>query len=311
MITYVVCDLFTSPARTLVNTVNTVGVMGKGIAKDFKTIYPEMFARYQELCEKKQFDVGQLWLYRTPNKWVLNFPTKKHWRSPSHPDYIEAGLRTFAANYHVNGITSISFPLLGCGNGELDWENQVRPLMEQFLGPLPIEVYIHLLDRQDPFTPEHRNIRQTKKWLRAEPESLAFSEVWADLITSIGQDQNVVRISDKAHCNATVGSDESSITMDFPGGPVAFPEETFLDLWQQLRGSGFIIGEYLPSGLNSYSEWIIPLMAKLPYIQPVEVAEQSHREQPLVVGLRVVPIRSEARQPKLSLLTSSMMCGSK
>ena len=83
MITYVVGDLFRSPARVLVNTVNTVGVMGKGIAKDFKFIYPEMFKQYQVLCEKNLFNIGQLWLYKTHHKWILNFPTKKHWRQPS------------------------------------------------------------------------------------------------------------------------------------------------------------------------------------------------------------------------------------
>ena len=87
MITYVACDLFLSPARVLVNTVNTVGVMGKGIAKDFKQIYPEMFREYQLLCENNWFDIGKLWLYKTQNKWILNFPTKRHWRQPSRPEY--------------------------------------------------------------------------------------------------------------------------------------------------------------------------------------------------------------------------------
>jgi O-acetyl-ADP-ribose deacetylase (regulator of RNase III) len=181
MITYVVCDLFLSPARVLVNTVNTVGVMGKGIAKSFKQIYPDMFREYQDLCEKGAFNIGNLWLYKTPNKWVLNFPTKKHWRQPSKPEFIEEGLKKFIDTYHVYGITSISFPLLGCGNGELDWETQVRPLMERYLKNLPITVYIHLLFRKDPFMPEHRTIKEMQNWLRGEPESLAFAEVWDDL----------------------------------------------------------------------------------------------------------------------------------
>ena len=95
MITYVACDLFLSPARVLVNTVNTVGVMGKGIAKRFKQVYPDMFERYQQLCEGDAFDIGELWLYKTPNKWVLNFPTKRHWRQRSRPEYVEQGLRKF------------------------------------------------------------------------------------------------------------------------------------------------------------------------------------------------------------------------
>ncbi len=298
MITYVVCDLFTSPARTLVNTVNTVGVMGKGIAKDFKTIYPEMFARYQELCEKGQFDIGQLWLYRTPNKWVLNFPTKRSWRSPSHPDYIEAGLQTFAATYHVYGITSISFPLLGCGNGELHWDSQVQPLMEKYLGRLPIDVYIHLLHRTDPFTPEHRNIRETKKWLRGEPESLSFSEVWPDLITAIAADPYIVTIDDQETCRVRIGVDEASVELDKPSPTAMVQYDELLDLWQQLRTTGFLGREYLPGGLNEQSAWLIPLMSKLDYIRPVHMAEQSSQSGALAVGLRIIPGAAAARQPQ-------------
>lgn len=76
MITYVKMNIFESPAQVIVNTVNTVGVMGKGIAKQYKTLYPEMFKEYQKFCEAKLLDVGKLWIYKTENKWVLNFPTK-------------------------------------------------------------------------------------------------------------------------------------------------------------------------------------------------------------------------------------------
>src|SRR4051812_30824012 len=185
MITYVIGDLFQSPAKVLVNTVNLVGVMGKGIAKDFKTIFPEMFHEYMRLCEQKKLEIGKLHLWRGSHKWVLNFPTKKHWRNPSKPEYLEAGLKSFANRYNEFSITSVGFPQLGCGNGELDWEKQVRPLMEKHLGALPIEVFIHLY-RKDPYPlPEHRDIQATKRWLRSEPESLAFSEVWDELCETI------------------------------------------------------------------------------------------------------------------------------
>lgn len=287
MITYVVCDLFTSPARTLVNTVNTVGVMGKGIAKDFKTIYPEMFARYQELCERKQFDIGQLWLYRTPNKWVLNFPTKEHWRYPSHPDYIEAGLRKFVATYHMHGITSISFPQLGCGNGELDWESQVRPLMEQYLVPLPMDVYIHLFDKNDSYSPEYRSIREIKKWLRSEPESLAFSELWSDLLVAIAADPNVVEASGKEASLVSVDSDERTLTFEHSTQSFTVADEDMMDLWQQLRGAGFACGDNFPSGLDSHSGWIIPLLTRLPYLQPVNMREHIGFDGEMRLGLRI------------------------
>jgi O-acetyl-ADP-ribose deacetylase (regulator of RNase III) len=144
MILYVSSSLFTSPAQVLVNTVNTVGVMGKGIALEFKKLYPEMFREYQELCETGKLSIGKLHLFKSPNKWVLNFPTKQHWRHPSKVEYIEAGLVEFSRRYAQWGIHSIAFPALGCGNGRLDFASQVQPVMHKYLGRLPIEVFIHL-----------------------------------------------------------------------------------------------------------------------------------------------------------------------
>ncbi len=138
MLTYHRTSLFTSTAQTIVNTVNTVGVMGKGIAAAFKTRYPEMFHAYQKLCREKKFEVGMLWLWKAPDQWVLNFPTKQHWRNPSKLEYIEAGLKKFVAEYERRGIREISFPRLGCGNGGLEW-SQVRREIEAALSELDAE----------------------------------------------------------------------------------------------------------------------------------------------------------------------------
>ena len=144
-ITYVDYNLFDSDAQVLVNTVNTVGVMGKGIPKEFKKRYPEMFERYKKICKAGRFKTGDLWLYKVPDsdRQILNFPTKKHWRGRSKVEYIESGLEKFARTYEEKGITSISFPMLGSSNGGLDWETQVKPLMEYYLKDLPIEVRVH------------------------------------------------------------------------------------------------------------------------------------------------------------------------
>lgn len=114
-------DLFSSKAQTLVNTVNCVGVMGKGVALEFKKRFPSLFEDYAELCKHKQVKLGEPYLYRgAGNKLVLNFPTKGHWRSPSRLANIEAGLDYFVKHYAEWGITSIAFPPLGCGNGGLE-----------------------------------------------------------------------------------------------------------------------------------------------------------------------------------------------
>lgn len=93
MIIYTKNNLFKSPAKVLVNTVNTVGVMGKGIALEFKRLYPDMFHQYQRYCENGQLSIGKLWLYKSPTKWILNFPTKQDWRNKSKIEYLEAGLK--------------------------------------------------------------------------------------------------------------------------------------------------------------------------------------------------------------------------
>jgi O-acetyl-ADP-ribose deacetylase (regulator of RNase III) len=142
MLVYHRTNLLDSNAQTLVNTVNCVGVMGKGIALDFKQRYPDMFRAYKRVCDAHQLDVGKLLLWQGPDHWVLNFPTKKHWRHPSRVEWIEAGLEKFVAEYSRRGVTDISFPRLGCGNGGLKWE-VVKPVMERYLANLPINVFVH------------------------------------------------------------------------------------------------------------------------------------------------------------------------
>lgn len=136
-------NLFTSSAQTLVNTVNCVGVMGAGVAFEFRLRYPEMFARYRELCQTGHIKIGSLWLYKaSPSRLVLNFPTKGNWKLPSRVGYLEAGLRKFSDTYFERGITSVAFPVLGAGKGGIP-ERTSLSLMEKYLAhcPIPIEIY--------------------------------------------------------------------------------------------------------------------------------------------------------------------------
>ena len=144
MIRYIEGDIFKSPAQVIVNTVNTVGVMGKGIALEFKKRYPDMFQAYRDICDRRKLKIGSLMLYYEPDHWVLLFSTKENWRNPSRMEFIEAGLAKFCRTYAEKGITSIAFPKLGCGNGELNWL-EVQPVMEKYLRDLPIDIYIYIL----------------------------------------------------------------------------------------------------------------------------------------------------------------------
>jgi hypothetical protein len=120
MLIYYRTSLLESTAQTVVNTVNCVGVMGKGIAHAFKMRYPEMFVAYKKICHDKLLEPGKLWLRRASDQWVLNFPTKKHWRHPSKLEWIEAGLRKFNAD-RTRSVESLKPPSRALDVGMEDW----------------------------------------------------------------------------------------------------------------------------------------------------------------------------------------------
>lgn len=143
MITVKIGNIFESDKDVIVNTINCVGVMGKGIAQTFKERYPEMFIEYKQLCSQKKVHTGCLYPYYENGKLkIINFPTKEHWRSPSQLGYITNGLDWFVKHYEELLVTSIAFPPLGCGNGGLSWDI-VGPIMYNSLKDLPIDIEIY------------------------------------------------------------------------------------------------------------------------------------------------------------------------
>lgn len=293
MINYVTTTLFDSPAQTLVNTVNTVGVMGKGVAAEFRHRYPEMFRRYRELCEERQLDIGKLYLYRTPNKWVLNFPTKKHWRNPSRIEYIEAGLQKFVDTYTVSGITSISFPQLGCGNGNLPW-SMVRPVMEKYLRSLPIPVYIHLARRRASFVPEHLNPELLDQSLQAR-EGVSFNRFWNDLRAVVGMDASPA--------NQSIIEDLQSLVLRAANGEViTLPAEDFEDLWNSLRMRGAMRQDEFPGALLDQRDRVTDLLLRLDYLRPFQftASDRSGRKRN-IPGISFAPPPSGADTPRVAL----------
>ena len=140
-------NIFNSDLQPIVNTVNCVGVMGAGIAFECRLRFPDMYEKYIQLCENGQFEIGNLWLYKQASpvpKWVLNFPTKRHWRNPSKLEYLRIGLEKFVQSYEEKQIESIAFPTLGSLNGGLDSDESLR-LMKSYLEriSIPVEIYIH------------------------------------------------------------------------------------------------------------------------------------------------------------------------
>lgn len=135
-------DIFESRCHAIINTINCEGVMGKGLALDFKRKYPEMFKDYQRRCNDKEVKPGRPFIYQAQNKIIVNFPTKNEWRKGSQLQWIQDGLTYLADHCREWGIKSLAIPPLGCGLGGLDW-NKVYPLIREHLDPLGIRIEIY------------------------------------------------------------------------------------------------------------------------------------------------------------------------
>lgn len=153
-------NIFTSSCQTLVNTVNCVGVMGAGIALECRLRYPDMYEKYILLCQKNQIDIGLLWLYKSTDRWILNFPTKIDWKYPSKKEYLRAGLDKFLTTYEEKGIKSIAFPLLGADKGGIPQEESLN-IMMSYLELPAIDIEIYRYDK----TAKDDLYDKTKEWL--------------------------------------------------------------------------------------------------------------------------------------------------
>ena len=183
--------------------------------------------------------------------------------------------------------------MLGCGNGELDWGTQVHPLMEKYLGKLPVTAYIHLHHVKDRFSPEHRNIKEVKKWLRGELESLAFSEVWSDLVAEFQAPTDIEPLDGGAPFTVRTDADRKELVLETDAGTCILPADAIMDLWQQVRQAGFVPPDSMPYGLDRHARYVVPIMARLPYVHPVTMASKYDKLSNSSPGLRVEPRKQE------------------
>jgi O-acetyl-ADP-ribose deacetylase (regulator of RNase III) len=179
MLTLTRGNILDAGTEALVNTVNTVGVMGKGIALQFKRAFPENYEAYRRACDRGELAPGRLLVYETgwlnPPKYIINFPTKTHWRSRSRLEDIEAGLRTMAVEIQRLGLRSVAIPPLGCGNGGLSW-HEVRPRIEAALARLD-DVDVRLYEPGG--APHPRQMMDRRKRPRLTPARASFIELLA------------------------------------------------------------------------------------------------------------------------------------
>jgi len=147
MIRYVKGNIMDSSAEAFVNTVNTVGVMGKGIALQFKQAFPHNFEVYKNACITGHLTTGTILAVKDSElllgeRLIINFPTKQHWKMPSKYEYIESGLIALVTYFKDHPLKSLAMPALACGNGGLEWQ-KVTPLIEQHLAELDIVIWVY------------------------------------------------------------------------------------------------------------------------------------------------------------------------
>lgn len=151
MIRYTTGNLLDAPVEALVNTVNTVGVMGKGIALMFKERFPANMRAYAEACKQGDVVTGKMFITQTGEllgpRWIVNFPTKQHWRNPAQMAWIQEGLQDLRAWLQAQQVSSIAIPPLGAGNGGLPWP-EVKQAIETALGDLDIDIRLYEPSRQ-------------------------------------------------------------------------------------------------------------------------------------------------------------------
>jgi len=200
-------NIFNSSCQTIVNTVNCVGVMGKGIALEYKLRYPEMYDSYSNMCDKHLFKPGLLQLWTKSKPWILNFPTKVNWKFPSKLEYIEDGLIKFSSIYIEKNVSSIAFPLLGTSAGGLN-QDDVLSLMSKYLSPLKnLEIEIYHFDpfaEDNLFSDLHQKIYRFsvddyKNYIgiRANEANNIIEALEADTIHSMVALQNIKGVGEK------------------------------------------------------------------------------------------------------------------
>jgi len=183
MVNVVMGNVLDSKAQTLVNTVNCVGIMGKGVALEFKERFPDMFQDYAKRCQANQVKLGRPYLYKgLLPPWILNFPTKNHWRSVSKLQDIVQGLHYLQRHYKEWGITSIAVPPLGCGHGQLEWR-VVGPTLYRHLKQLdsPVELYAPFDTPHDELQPSFLN-RALEAIAEVAPAPYRIGPAWVAVV---------------------------------------------------------------------------------------------------------------------------------
>jgi len=256
--------------------------MGKGLAQAFKEREPDMFRSYKRICDQKALVPGKLWLWRGSESWVLNFPTKVHWRNPSKLEWIEQGLAKFVFVYEDQAITEISFPQLGCGNGNLDWKD-VRPLMEHYLSKVSIPVYIHDYT-VDVGLPEH--LEPVAAALRKDRlYSNSFDGFMASISQALDVSHGELTTLDSLSPFRARLREDKGLSIETESKTCILEEDDLRGVWFDLQ-SGLVTKRKAGWSISTGAEPLLSLLSILPNLRPVQIQRAGHAEPEFAVEPR-------------------------
>jgi O-acetyl-ADP-ribose deacetylase (regulator of RNase III) len=282
MLIYHRTSIMHSGAQTVVNTVNCVGVMGKGLAAALKARHPTMFDAYKAICDRGALTPGKLWLWKGLDQWVLNFPTKNHWRGPSRLEWVESGLEKFVAEYANRGITEISFPRLGCGNGGLDWDD-VKPLMEKYLSNLTIPVYVHDFE-YDLGMPEH--LEDISRRITASLDSTRSFEGFVSAIRQVLEAARgeMVTLAGDQQFKAFLVDDEELIIKSISGS-FSVPVDELRGVWIALM-NGVVTKDRVLWAAGDDADYMLAILSLLPDVRAIQVQKRRSERAEIAVELK-------------------------
>lgn len=266
MLITVETEIFQSPARVLVNPVNTAGVMSSGVSAEFKRFFPDAFSRYRSLCEAGQIEPGRLFFYQADFRTILHFPIKRHWRTAATVEIVESGLQKLAATWVDQNIHTLAIPRFA--EGELDWDTLIRPMLEIYLGPLPIPVYLHYQPKPD----TRRSIKQLDQALNLPPQPISFDRVWKDLGRIVRRTYGQFATDDNHVYTVAFqdGTRYSRLVVTPDGeGSAGIGATSLAELWDMLQSARLLLPSQFPAGLEAMASYLIPLFAKIDYVRIV------------------------------------------
>ena len=212
MVNIIKGNIFTTTCQTIVNTINFVRIIDTDIAYEYHLRYPEMFNKYVTLCKEKKIDIGILWLYKSEQKWILNFPTKYDWKYDSKIVYLEKGLQKFVETYREKNITSIAFPLLGASKGNIP-ENISLDIMRRYLDNLDIYVEIYYFD---PSAEDDIFLKFKKIWFTHSDEVLSReSGIRIDFVRKVKEALQIDRIKSMSSLLSIKGIGDKTLEKAF------------------------------------------------------------------------------------------------